>query len=100
MRCVNDDVGIRRLLSEQIGAVEVAVDETDLGILCCDFGAFVARADQSCNLELGMGVGNGVEGVAANVACGSGAVGLLDVYWLVVGSGDAAYIKSLVMVQG
>jgi hypothetical protein len=42
MRGVHDDVGFGGLTGQEVGAVEVAVDELDLGIPRGDHRAFVA----------------------------------------------------------
>ena len=69
--CVDDDVCFGGFGGEEFGAVEVAVDELDLGVLGGDFGAFVGVADEGCDVEVRVRVGNGVEDVTTDVARGS-----------------------------
>jgi hypothetical protein len=68
---VQDDVCLCGFRGEELEAVEIAVDEADLGVLGSYLCAFVAVADDGCDLEVRVGVCNGVEGVAADVACSS-----------------------------
>ena len=70
---VHDDVCFGGFGGEDICAVEVAVDEFDFGVLRGDFGAFVGVADEGGDVEVWVGVGDGVEDVTTDVARSSGA---------------------------
>lgn len=65
---MHDDVRFGSFGRYQLCTVEVAVDELDFGVLRSNFGAFVRVADKSCDLEVWVGVRNGIEDVTANIA--------------------------------
>jgi hypothetical protein len=78
---VQNDVCGGGFLRDERGAVEVAVYESDVWVLRGDFGAFGGVADEGGDGKVGVGVRDGVQGVAAYVACCAGAGGLLVGGW-------------------
>lgn len=73
-----NNVGVGSLLGDYGGAGEIAVEKTDGSILGCDRGATFLAADEAGILPVWMRFVECVEGVAADVACGAGSVGLLE----------------------
>jgi hypothetical protein len=65
---VKNNVGVGSLLSKELSVVKCAIDEAGLGVLGGDLGTLVAVADQSGDLKVRVGVCNGIEGIASNVA--------------------------------
>jgi hypothetical protein len=53
---MEDDVCVGGLGSEQLGAVKGAIYKTNLGVLCCDLGSFVAIANECSDLKIRIGV--------------------------------------------
>jgi hypothetical protein len=110
VRGVQDDVGLGGFGFEEGGVVEIAVDEADGGVLGRDEGAFGGVADEGGDLEVWVGVGNGVERVAAYVAGCAGArlwvrFGCVVVNWKWdgrIGGGDGriemTYMNSFVIL--
>ena len=66
------DISFLRFFLNQINAVKLSVDELELRKLLCNLCTFVAVADEAGEFILGMGIGDGVNGIAANVSCSSG----------------------------
>ncbi len=64
-----DDVGFGGFFGEEIGAVEVAIDEGYFWVYGCYLGAFVRVADEGCDFVFGVGIDDGFQSVAADVAC-------------------------------
>ena len=66
-----DDVGFGGFFGEEIGAVEVAIDEGYFWVYGCYLGAFVRVADEGCDFVFGVGIDDGFQGIATDVARGS-----------------------------
>jgi hypothetical protein len=69
---VDDDVSFGSFGGDEISAVEVAIDEFDLGVLGGDFCAFVAVASHCRDLEVRIRRGNRVKSISTNVASATG----------------------------
>lgn len=70
---VENDVSIGSFGGEELSAVKRAVDEADLRILDCDFGALVAVSYERSHLKIWISVCNSIEDVASDVARRAGA---------------------------
>ena len=67
-RLTEYDICLLRLRLNELGAVEIPVDEFEACIFLCDFGALVGVADEAGDVVFWVGLVDGVESVATNVA--------------------------------
>lgn len=74
----DDDVSLGGLLFDQVVAVQVAVDEGHIGVGLGYLGSLLFGPDQSSVGPIGVLLVQGIEGIAADVAGGTSAVGLSD----------------------
>jgi hypothetical protein len=72
---VNNDICLRCFLGEKLGAIQIAVNESDFGVLGCYFGAFVAISNQGGYAKVRVGVGYIIECIAADIASSSCSMG-------------------------
>ena len=68
-----DHISLLGFLLEQFSTVKVAIHQSHFSILAGNLGTFIAVANKARNVKLGMGVGNGIKGIATNVSCRPGA---------------------------
>ena len=73
---VEHNVSLGGFCSEQLGVIQVAIDQANLGILRCYLCTFIGAADKCCDLKIRVGVGYSIESITANVASSASAISL------------------------